>query len=326
MPNENTHHKLFTALMDGDRSALAKAITLVESTHPAHQQQAQALLQQLIPHTGNAVRLGISGVPGVGKSTLIETLGMQLIDSGKRVAVLAIDPSSTRTGGSILGDKTRMNALSKHDNAFIRPSPNSGHLGGVSRMTRESLLLCEAAGFDVVIVETVGVGQSEITVAEMVDCYLLLMLPGAGDDLQGIKKGALELADIIAVNKSDGDRVIAAGHAKTAYSRALSILQPTSSWKPVALTCSAETHEGIDTLWNTVLEHRASLETSGELDSLRNEQRIRWLWSMVENHLLSDLRTKDDVKNLITEVETSVRSNEITVPDACEKILQALKS
>jgi len=324
MPPSASPVELYEALLSGDRGALAKAITLVESTHPEHQQHAQELLQTIMEHTGDAVRLGISGVPGVGKSTLIETLGLSLIEEGKRVAVLAIDPSSTRTGGSILGDKTRMTALSAHDSAFVRPSPSGGHLGGVTRMTRESLLLCEAAGFDVVLVETVGVGQSETAVADMVDCYLLLMLPGAGDDLQGIKKGALELADIIAVNKADGDRVIDAGHAKTAYARALAIMQPTSSWKPVALTCSAETGTGIDTLWQTVLNHRQALENSGELDAHRTEQRIRWLWTMIENRLLSELHTRIDLKALVRSTEADLRANSITVPLACERILSAL--
>ncbi|MBX2839512.1 MAG: methylmalonyl Co-A mutase-associated GTPase MeaB [Gammaproteobacteria bacterium] len=315
---------LANGIKRGDRVALSKAITLIESTLPVHTAQAQSLLKIVMSDTGQAIRLGISGVPGVGKSTLIETLGMQLIEQGHRVAVLAIDPSSQRTGGSILGDKTRMSQLSKHPQAFVRPSPSSGHLGGVTRMTRESLLLCEAAGFDVVLVETVGVGQSETAVADMVDCYCLLMLPGAGDDLQGIKKGALELADIIAVNKADGDRQIAAGHAKTAYSRALSILQPTSSWQPVALTCSAETGNGVQELWQCVLEHRSALEKTGELQSLRQEQRLRWLWSMIENKLMAQLHSKDDLRSLITEVENDIKSGRLTVPVGCDKILAAM--
>ncbi len=306
-----------------ERRILSRAITLTESSLPAHRDLAQATLQKLLPRTGKAIRVGISGVPGVGKSTFIEALGLRLIEQGHRVAVLAIDPSSQRSGGSILGDKTRMTSLSLNDNAYIRPSPTSGHLGGVTRVTRESLLLCEAAGFDVILVETVGVGQSETVVSEMVDCYLVLMLPGAGDELQGIKKGVLELADIIAVNKADGPVKIEAQHAKAAYQRALSILQPGSSWKPVALSCSAVTGEGLDELWQLVRKHRRQMIDTGELVARREEQRISWMWSMVEQQILASLRDNETLKSLLIDTEAAVRNQTLTAPQAANELLVA---
>ncbi len=306
-----------------ERSMLSRAITFTESTLPAHKQLAQETLQQLLPRTGKAIRVGISGVPGVGKSTFIENLGLRLIEQGHRVAVLAIDPSSQRSGGSILGDKTRMAALSLNENAYIRPSPTSGHLGGVTRVTRESLLLCEAAGFDVILVETVGVGQSETVVSEMVDCYLVLMLPGAGDELQGIKKGVLELADIIAVNKADGAGKTEAQHAKAAYQRALSILQHGSSWKPIALSCSAMTGDGLDELWQQVRNHRRQMIDTGELVARRENQRLSWMWSMVEQQILASLRDNSDMKALLKKTESAVREQTLTAPQGANALLEA---
>ena len=318
-----TPEALAYGVMARERAMLSRAITLTESSLPAHRDIAQSALQQLLPRTGKAMRVGISGVPGVGKSTFIETLGLKLIEKGHRVAVLAIDPSSQRTGGSILGDKTRMPALSVEDNAYIRPSPTSGHLGGVARVTRESLLLCEAAGYDVVLVETVGVGQSETVVSEMVDCYLVLMLPGAGDELQGIKKGVLELADIIAVNKADGPSLKDAEHAKAAYQRALSIIQQNSSWKPVTLTCSAVTGDGLETLWQVVRDHRRQMIDTGELVERRELQRVRWMWSMVDHQVLASLRHNTSLQTLIQRTETLVRAQNLTPPQAAEALLTA---
>ena len=314
-------------LIDGvlarERQMLSRAITLTESSREDHREQAQAVLQALLPRTGKAMRVGVSGVPGVGKSSFIETLGQRLIEQGYRVAVLAVDPSSQRSGGSILGDKTRMGQLALSDASYIRPSPTGGHLGGVTRVTRESVLLCEAAGFDVILVETVGVGQSETVVADMVDCYLVLMLPGAGDELQGIKKGVLELADIIAVNKADGSSKINAEQAKAAYQRALSILQPSGSWKPKALTCSALTGDGLDELWETVRTHRRLLIDSGELVALRESQRVRWLWSMVDQAILDSFRRSNALKPLVATVEAEVRSQKVTVAQAAQSLLSA---
>ncbi len=267
----------------GDRRVLARTITLIESALPEHRKIARDILHRLLPHTGGAVRLGITGVPGVGKSTFIENLGMMLTGEGHRVAVLAVDPSSSRSGGSVMADKTRMQRLSVAKNAFIRPSPSGGTLGGVGRVTRETLLLCEAAGFDVIIVETVGVGQSETTVSSMVDFFLVLMLAGAGDELQGIKKGVLELADAIVVNKADGDNVARAQAAREVYERALRLLNPPSPvWSPPVLTASALTGEGIGEVWQTVLDHRRRLEASGELARKRSRQALDWMCDLLE--------------------------------------------
>src|SRR5215208_2076951 len=266
-------------LRAGDRATLARAITLIESKRADHQQQAHRLVQELLGETGKAVRVGITGSPGVGKSTSIDALGTYLTGKGHKVAVLAVDPSSTRTGGSILGDKTRMARLANDENAFIRPSPSSGTLGGVAAMTRETMLLCEAASFDVMLVETVGIGQSETTVADMTDFFLALMLPGAGDELQGIKKGLVELADMIAVNKADGDNIKRANLAAAEYRGALHILTPRSEhWHPPVLTYSAVAGTGIDTLWQNVLEHRTAMNASGEFAGRRREQQVKWMW------------------------------------------------
>lgn len=306
-----------------ERAILSQAITLTESHLARHRDKAQEVLQQLLPRTGKAMRIGISGIPGVGKSTFIETLGLKLIKRGHRVAVLAVDPSSQRSGGSILGDKTRMAQLSMDENAYIRPSPTGGHLGGVTRVTRESLLLCEAAGFDVILVETVGVGQSETVVSEMVDCYLVLMLPGAGDELQGIKKGVLELADIIAVNKADGQVVNNARHTRNAYQRALSILQPSGSWTPKAMCCSAVTGEGLDELWQTVRDHRRQLIDTGEFVALREQQRVSWMWSIVDQMVRDSLHGQSELKSLIDQTEAAVRDQKVTSLQAANALLRA---
>ena len=268
------------------RAMIAKSITLIESALPAHQQLAQNILDGLLPYAGNAIRIGISGVPGVGKSTFIESFGMMLIDEGHRVAVLAVDPSSSRSGGSIMGDKTRMEKLALQPNAFIRPSPTSGTLGGVAKKTRESMIICEAAGHDVILVETVGVGQSETTVASMVDFFLVLMLAGAGDELQGIKKGILELADTIVINKADGNNIERAKEARAEYESALNLMESKSSvWSVPVLTCSALTMDGLGDVWKTILDYRQKLTEAGELAEKRRLQAVDWMWSLVEDGL-----------------------------------------
>jgi len=267
----------------GDRRTLSRTITLIESSLSEHRKIARDILHQLLPDTGRAVRLGITGVPGVGKSTFIESLGMMLTTAGHRLAVLAVDPSSSRSGGSVMADKTRMQQLSVEENAFIRPSPSGGTLGGVARMTRETLLLCEAAGFDVIIVETVGVGQSETTVSSMVDFFLVLMLAGAGDGLQGIKKGVLELADAIVINKADGENIERSQTARQTYERALRLLNPPSAvWSPPVLTASALTGDGIGEVWHTVLAHRRKMAASGELARKRSRQALDWMCALLE--------------------------------------------
>ncbi|MGE0087674.1 MAG: methylmalonyl Co-A mutase-associated GTPase MeaB [Desulfococcaceae bacterium] len=265
-------------VLDRNRLLLARTITLIESALPAHQEMARTVVDRVLPYTGNAVRVGITGVPGAGKSTFIESFGTMLTEKGFRVAVLAIDPSSTRSGGSILGDKTRMEKLAVNEMAFIRPSPSSGTLGGVARKTRETMLVCEAAGFDVIIVETVGVGQSETTVASMVDFFLVLMIAGAGDELQGIKKGVLEVADAIVINKADGDNILRAKMARKEYETALHLLMPaTPTWSPPVLTCSAVEMTGIDKIWETILDYRSRMTATGEQESKRREQALEWM-------------------------------------------------
>jgi len=327
MPRQElTAQTIAYGVLARERAMLSQAITLTESSLARHRDKAQDVLQRLLPRTGKAMRIGISGVPGVGKSTFIEALGLKLIGMGHRVAVLAIDPSSQRSGGSILGDKTRMAELSLNENAYIRPSPTGGHLGGVTRVTRESLLLCEASGFDVILVETVGVGQSETVVSEMVDCYLVLMLPGAGDELQGIKKGVLELADIIAVNKADGSTLNDAKHARAAYQRALSILQPSGSWQPKAMTCSAVTNDGLDELWQEVRNHRRQLIDTGELVTLREQQRVSWMWSIVDQLVRASLHKQEGLRQLINETEDSVRAQKVTSLQAANALLSAWRA
>jgi LAO/AO transport system kinase len=313
-------------LRAGHRAALARAITLIESRRGDHQAAARDLVQALLPETGKAVRVGITGSPGVGKSTTIDALGMFLIERGHKVAVLAVDPSSARTGGSILGDKTRMARLSASDNAYIRPSPASGTLGGVAAKTREAMLLCEAAGFDVVLVETVGIGQSETAVCDMTDFFLALMLPGAGDELQGIKKGLVELADMIAVNKADGDNVKRANLAAGEYRGALHILTPRSEhWHPPVLTFSALTGTGIDTIWQKILDHRTAMNASGEFDARRRDQQVKWMWSMFEQLTMARLRSDASVRAKVKRIETEVAAGRISPALAAEQIAEMLR-
>src|SRR5947209_1379807 len=314
-------HKLRT----GDRATLARAITLVESKRADHQQTAHRLVQDLLADTGKATRVGITGSPGVGKSMTIDALGTYLTQKGHKVAVLAVDPSSTRTGGSILGDKTRMARLAIDPNAFIRPSPAAGTLGGVAAKTRETMLICEAAGFDVILVETVGIGQSETAVADMTDFFLVFMLPGAGDELQGIKKGVVELADMIAVNKADGDNVKRAKAAAGEYRAALHILNPRSpTWAPPVVTCSALTGEGIAQLWEQVLAHRRQLSASGEFAARRREQQVKWMWAMLEDRFHLRLKSDAKLKARLPAIEKSVAEGTLSPALAVDEIAIAL--
>ncbi len=309
----------------GDRATLARAITLIESKRADHQNKAHQLVQELLPDTGKAIRVGITGAPGVGKSLTIDTLGAHLTGRGHKVAVLAVDPSSTRTGGSILGDKTRMSRLAIDDNAFVRPSPSSGTLGGVAAKTRETMLLCEAAGFDVVLVETVGIGQSETAVADMTDFFLALMLPGAGDELQGIKKGLVELADMIAVNKADGDNVKRATIAAAEYRAALHILNPRSpNWTPPVVTYSALTGNGVDELWKQVLLNRERMTKTGEHAALRREQQVKWMWSMLEERVLGRLKSDASLRARLPAIEAAVADGRLAATLAVAEIAAAL--
>ena len=313
--------KLSEDLRAGRRAALARAITLIESRRGDHQAASRDLVQDLLPETGKAVRVGITGSPGVGKSTTIDALGMFLIERGHKVAVLAVDPSSARTGGSILGDKTRMARLSASDDAYIRPSPASGTLGGVAAKTREAMLLCEAAGFDVVLVETVGIGQSETAVCDMTDFFLAWMLPGAGDELQGIKKGLVELADMIAINKADGDNIKRANLAAAEYRGALHILTPRSQhWHPPVVTYSALSTLGIDSLWQKILDHRKAMNASGDFAARRREQQVKWMWSMLEQRMMSRLRADPEIRAKVKKIEAEVANGHITASLAAERI------
>jgi LAO/AO transport system kinase len=317
--------RLARGIRAGDRAVLSRAITLIESKRADHRRSAAALMQALVGATGKAVRVGITGAPGVGKSTTIDALGTMLTKQGRKVAVLAVDPSSRRTGGSILADKTRMARLANDANAFIRPSPASGTLGGVAARTRETMLLCEAAGYDVVLVETIGVGQSEIAVADMIDFFLLLMLPGAGDELQGLKKGVVELADMIAVNKADGDNVARAKAAAAEYRAALHILTPRSAnWSPPVLTYSALTGEGVAALWAHILDHREKLTAAGELASRRAEQQVKWMWAMLEERLFAPLRSDRSIKAALTSIEAEVAAGTLAPAAAVDKIVGIL--
>jgi LAO/AO transport system kinase len=308
----------------GDNVAvLARALTLIESSSRRHQPLAEALLTRLLPHTGRSIRVGITGVPGVGKSTFIEALGLHLVRRGRRVAVLAVDPSSTVSGGSILGDKTRMPRLASEPAAYIRPSPAAGTLGGVARKTRESMLVCEAAGYDTLLIETVGVGQSETAVADMTDCFLALMLPGAGDELQGIKRGLLELVDVIAVNKADGLLQRAAELAAEQYRQALECLAGRHDEPPAVLTCSALHQERVDAVWDAIERRHTQLATSGALGERRRRQNLRWLWDLVEDQLRHTLRTHPAVRAIEDSLERDVLAGTTPATAAARRILEA---
>lgn len=315
---------LAAAVTTGDRRALARAITLVESTRPDHRDQALELLDALLPHAGGAIRVGISGSPGVGKSTFIEALGLHVVEAGHRLGVLAVDPSSRRSGGSILGDKTRMVDLVRHEAAFIRPSPAGTTLGGVARRTREAMLLCEAAGFDVVFVETVGVGQSETAVADLVDLFVLLVAPGGGDDLQGIKRGIMELADLVVVNKADGDLADAAGRTAADYRNALGLMRPRwDGTPPPVLTASALTRRGVDEIWETVMAMAAAAGDAGEQERRRAEQATSWMWDEVRQSLLDRLTSDRHTADLVTDVEADVRAGRCTPSTGARRLLAA---
>lgn len=321
-----TTHEYVAGVTSGDRAVLGRAITLVESTKTEHRVAADALLHELLPLSGQAHRVGITGVPGVGKSTFIEALGTKLTEAGHRVAVLAVDPTSSRTGGSILGDKTRMQNLSANEAAFIRPSPSSGTLGGVTRATRESMIVVEAAGYDVVLVETVGVGQSEIAVSDMVDFFLVLMLAGAGDELQGIKKGVLELADMIAVNKADGENAARARASARDYQAALRLLMPNSDhWKPPVVTCSSLDGSGIPELWSAVQQHRETLGAVGELAQRRERQQLRWMWELIDDRLRMAIRDNAAVVGLRPDVEADVQAGRLTPARGASRLLEAYR-
>jgi GTPase len=317
---------LASGIRSGDRATLARAITLIESKRADHRDAAHRLVQELLPLTGKAVRVGITGAPGVGKSTTIDTLGSSLTEQGRKVAVLAVDPSSKRTGGSILGDKTRMARLANDPHAFVRPSPTVGTLGGVAAQTRETLLLCEAAGYDVVLVETVGIGQSETAVADMTDFFLVLMLPGAGDELQGLKKGVIELADMLAVNKADGDNLARAKAAAGEYKAAFHILNPRSaSWTPPVVNYSALTGRGIAELWGKILEHRERLTASGEFAARRREQQVKWMWTMLEQRLFARLHADRSIKAKLKQIETAVAEGRLSPALAVEQTARLLQ-
>ena len=312
---------LVKGVLARDRRSLAKTITLLESTRADHRQRGQAVLETLLPHSGNSVRVGISGVPGVGKSTFIEALGMLLIGRDHRVAVLAIDPSSTISGGSILGDKTRMDQLSMREEAFIRPSPSSGSLGGVADKTREAMLVCEAAGFDIIIVETVGVGQSETAVAGMTDMFVLLQLPNAGDDLQAIKKGIVELADMVVFNKADIDQ-LAADRAASQMQSALTMLRPSSpNWKPPVLKVSATKGDGIELFWKTVEDYRKTMDACGEITARRRHQSLAWMWQLIESGLHQRFRDNPNVKRDMPTLSKAVEEGSITPATAARQLL-----
>lgn len=299
---------------------------MIESGRADHQERALALVQKLLPHTGGAIKLGITGTPGAGKSTFIEAFGNHVIADGKKIAVLAVDPSSQRSGGSILGDKTRMQKLSQERDAFIRPSPAGKTLGGVARKTREAAILCEAAGFGVIVLETVGVGQSETAVADMVDCFLLLLAPGAGDELQGIKRGIVETADLVLVNKADGDLRAAAEMVSADYQAALHLLRPSSpAWTPEVLTCSALEGKGIDEVWRTILRHRNALEQAGELAAKRERQDQSWFWAEVQARLIDSLRQDPASAALMKDLEKQITAGKLLAPEAARRLIEKFR-
>ncbi len=317
-------HNYVEGVLQGNQTVLARAITLIESKKREHNLLAQEVLNEILPHTGNAARIGISGTPGVGKSTFIESFGNYIIGQGKKIAVLAIDPSSNITGGSILGDKTRMVELAANRNAFVRPTPSEGALGGVARKTREALLLCEAAGFDVVIVETVGVGQSETTVSQMVDMFLLLMQPGGGDELQGIKRGVLEMADMLAINKADGPHLMNAKRAHREYEMALHILRCKENvWVPPVVLCSAYEKTGLDNIWQNIEKFYQYMKKDNGLNTKRRKQLLEWMWGMVQERLMSEVVNDSNIKNIIHRLEDRVLKGQITATHASEKILDS---
>ncbi len=317
-----TPQQFAEGVLNGERGVLGRAITMVESNLPEHTLQAQEILQYLLPHTGNSMRIGITGVPGVGKSTFIESLGCYLLEKGHKVAVLAVDPSSSISGGSILGDKTRMERLGRDERCFIRPSPSGGTLGGVARKTRETMLVCEAAGFDVILIETVGVGQSEITVRSMSDFFLLLMLAGAGDELQGIKKGIMELADALIINKADGDNKLPAQLARNEYERAMHYLQPaTEGWTSHAYTCSATKNEGIAEIWHVIQTFKKITTKSGVFAEHRKEQNIKWVHEMVNEHLRSLFTKHPQIQKTLPSIEHDVAEGNIPAVAAVQKLL-----
>ena len=317
---------LVKGVLESDRTSLGRALTLVESNRIEDRKVVEDLLAHISPKTGEAHRIGITGVPGVGKSTFIEAMGSKLIETGHKVAVLAVDPTSTVSGGSILGDKTRMTRLANDPNAFVRPSPSSGTLGGVTRTTRESMALLESAGYDIVMVETVGIGQSETVVAEMVDIFLVLMLPGAGDELQGIKKGVLELADMIAVNKTDGENESKALEAARDYISALRLTQPaTSNWRPPVVNCRSLTGKGLNEVWEKIQEHKTILENSGEWEQRRKVQKMKWMWSIVQDRLSSDLHDHPSITEQVPEVEKAVLEGKISATAAAEILLETFR-
>jgi LAO/AO transport system kinase len=315
---------LAASVLTGDRRSLAKAITLVESTRADHRRDAEALLEQVLPVTGKSSRVGITGVPGVGKSTFIEAFGMYLVSRGHRVAVLAVDPSSSVSGGSILGDKTRMPTLAASESTFIRPSPSAGFLGGVASHTREAILLCEAAGYDIVLVETVGVGQSEYVVASMVDFFLVLMLPGAGDELQGIKRGILELADALAINKADGDNLARADRARAEYTAAFHLMRSGGLWEPPVITVSSVEARGIDEIWRIIGDHRTCLSAAGELERKRTDQRQLWFKSLLGEGLERRFLARPDVAKAIEDAERAIDSLAMTPTAAAHRVLGLL--
>ncbi len=323
MLNDPQHY--VTGVLNRDPLTLARTITLVESTLPTHQELARTIVDRLLLYTGRGIRVGITGVPGAGKSTFIERFGTMLTDLGHRVAVLAIDPSSSRSGGSILGDKTRMERLAVDPNAFIRPSPSGGTLGGVGRKTRETMLVCEAAGYDVVIIETVGIGQAETSVASMVDFFLVLMIAGAGDELTGIKKGVLEVADAIVINKADGDNLLRAEIAQKEYQTALHMLLPNSpNWSPPVLTCSAMEGKGIDKIWETILDHRDKLTVSGEMAKKRKTQALDWMAFLIDEGLRHWFYTSPHVREALPTLRRNVEEKKTSPTAAADSLLAFL--